>query len=284
MFEHKARVPMSGQPHLIFREVTAKHSKLAVALTILLGSIAAAQEGDFWQKKQYRKWSEAECHRMLEGSPWAKTHTLAQVYIEPLQSPSSSRSTDPFQLPDPVTGPVTSSTADRAREQRPKISYVVQFRSALPVRQAMVRMMQIKQNYDQMPSDGKQTFDQNAERFLAKNLSDTVVIYVTFNSNVQEFLLELSKYWQSQTTETLKNSVFLISSRGEKIPPLNYIRAGTEFQLTFPREYNEQPLASPGDKMIRLEFTHPRIRQQREARILLEFNLEKMLLGGSLAL
>ena len=275
---------MSGQPHLIFREVSAKHSKLAVALTILLGSIAAAQEGDFWQKKQYRKWSEAECHRMLEGSPWAKTHTLAQVYIEPLQSPSSSRSTDPFQLPDPVTGPVTSSTADRAREQRPKISYVVQFRSALPVRQAMVRMMQIKQNYDQMPSDGKQTFDQNAERFLAKNLSDTVVIYVTFNSNVQEFLLELSKYWQSQTTETLKNSVFLISSRGEKIPPLNYIRAGTEFQLTFPREYNEQPLASPGDKMIRLEFTHPRIRQQREARILLEFNLEKMLLGGSLAL
>ena len=275
---------MSGQPHLIFREVAAKHSKLAVALTILLGSIAAAQEGDFWQKKQYRKWSEAECHRMLEGSPWAKTHTLAQVYIEPLQSPSSSRSTDPFQLPDPVTGPVTSSTADRAREQRPKISYVVQFRSALPVRQAMVRMMQIKQNYDQMPSDGKQTFDQNAERFLAKNLSDTVVIYVTFNSNVQEFLLELSKYWQSQTTETLKNSVFLISSRGEKIPPLNYIRAGTEFQLTFPREYNEQPLASPGDKMIRLEFTHPRIRQQREARILLEFNLEKMLLGGSLAL
>ena len=257
---------------------------LAVALTILLGSIAAAQEGDFWQKKPYRKWSEAECHRMLEGSPWAKTHTLAQVHIEPLQSPNSPRSTDPFQLPDPATGPVTSSTADRAREQRPTIRYMVQFRSALPVRQAMVRMMQIKQNYDQMPSDGKQMFDQNAERFLAKNLSDTVVIYVTFNSNVQEFLMELSRYWHAQTTETLKNSVFLITPKGDKIPPMNYIWAGAEFQLTFPREYNEQPLASPGDKMIRLEFTHPRIRQQREARVFLEFNLEKMLLGGSLAL
>jgi len=96
--------------------------------------------------------------------------------------------------------------------------------------------------------------------------------------------MELSRYWQAQTTETLKNSVFLISSRGDKIPPLNYIWAGTEFQLTFPREYNEQPLASPGDKMIRLEFTHPRIRQEREARILLEFQVEKMLLAGSLAL
>jgi hypothetical protein len=275
---------MSGLTRLIFGEVTGRDRMRAVALTILLGSIASAQVGDFWQKKPYRKWSEAECRKMLEESPWAKTHTLGQVYIEPLQSPSSPKSTDPFQVPDPTTGPVRSSTADRAREQQPRIRYVVQFRSALPVRQALVRMMQISQNYDQMPGEGRQAFDQNAERFLAKNLSDTVVIYVTFSSNVQEFLMELSRYWQAQTTETLKNSVFLISSRGDKIPPLNYIWAGTEFQLTFPREYNEQPLASPGDKMIRLEFTHPRIRQEREARILLEFQVEKMLLAGSLAL
>lgn len=276
---------MSGLTRIIFGEVTGRLSIRAVGLTILLGSIAAAQTGEFWQKKPYRQWSEAECHKMLEESPWAKTHTLAHVYIDPLQSPSSPPiSKDPFQVPDPATGPVRSSTADRAREQQPKIKYVVQFRSALPVRQALVRMMQINQRYDQMPSEGKQGFDQNAEQFLAKNLSDTIVLFVTFSSNVQEFLMELSRYWQAQTTETLKNSVFLITPRGDRIPPINYIWAGTEFQLTFPREYNEQTLASPGDKMIRLEFTHPRIRQQNEARILLEYKLEKMLVGGSLAL
>ena len=275
---------MSGLVHLIFGKVTGRHGIRTIALTILLGSMAAAQSGEFWQKKPYRQWSEAECRKMLEESPWAKTHTLGQVYIEPLQSPSSPRSNDPFQVPDPTTGPVNSSTADRAREQHPRIKYVVQFRSALPIRQAMVRMMEINQNYNQLPSGGKQKFDQNADAFLGKNLSNTVVLFVTFSSNVQEFLMELSRYWQAQTTETLKNSVFLITSRGDKIPPMNYIWAGTEFQLTFPREYNEQPVAAPGDKMIRLEFTHPRIRQQREARILLEFNLEKMLLAGSLAL
>jgi hypothetical protein len=275
---------MSGLARLIFDEVTGRHSIGAVSLTILLAFIAAAQDGEFWQKKPYRRWSEAECRKMLEESPWARTHTLGQVYIEPLQSPSSPRSNDPFQVPDPTTGPVRSSTADRAREQQPRISYVVQFRSALPVRQALVRMMQINQSYDQMPSEGKQKFDQNADAFLAKNLSDTVVLFVKFRSNVQEFLMELSRYWQAQTTQTLKNSVFLITSKGDKIPPMNYIWAGTEFQLTFPREYNEQPVAVPGDKIIWLEFTHPRIRQQREARILLEFKLEKMVLAGSLAL
>ena len=270
----------------LFGEVTARHSRRVLVMTVLLGSVASAQDGDFWHKKPYRQWSEAECKKMLEESPWAKSHTLGQVYIEPLQSPTSPRVSDSFQVPDPATGPVRSSTADRAREQQPRIRYVVQFRSALPVRQAMVRMMQINQKYDQMPSEGKRAFDQNAERFLTKSLSDTVVLYVTFSSNVQEFLLELSRYWQAQTTETLKNSVFLINSRGEKVPPVSYIWAGTgrEFQLTFPREYNEHPLVSPGDKMIWLEFTHPPIRQEREARILLEFKPERMLLAGSLAL
>ena len=275
---------MSRISCLIFGEVTARHSRRVLVLTVLLSSIASAQDGDFWLKKPYQKWSAAECRKMLEESPWAKTHTLAQVYIEPLQSPTTPRSNDPFQVPDPATGQVRSSTADRAREQQPKINYVVQFRSALPVRQALVRMMQIHENYDQMPSAGKERFDQHAEQFLAKKLTETIVIYVTFSSNVQEYLLELSRYWQAQTTETLKNSTFLISSRGDKIPLMSYIRAGTDFQLTFLREYNEQPLASPGDKMIRLEFTHPRIRQQKEVRILLEFKLEKMLLAGSLAL
>ena len=275
---------MSGLVHLIFGKVSGRHGIRTIALTILLGSMATAQSGEFWQKKPYRQWSEAECRKMLEESPWAKTHTLGQVYIEPMQSPSSPSSNDPFQVPDPTTGPVKSSTADRAREQQPRIKYVVQFRSALPVRQAMVRMMQINKNYNQMPSEGKQKFDQNADAFLGKNLSDTVILFVTFSSNVQEFLMELSRYWQAQTTETLRNSVFLITSRGDKIPPVSYIWAGSEFQLNFPREYNERPVPAPGDKLIRLEFTHPRIRQQREARILLEFNLEKMLLAGSLAL
>ena len=262
-----------------------RKSRLALlALALPLVTTALGQGSEFWQRKDYRQWSQAECQKLLESSPWVKTHTLAQVVIESLQSPQSPAPAGVPAVPDPTVGPVTSATADRSREQRPEIKYTVQFRSALPVRQAMVRLMQIAQKYDQMQPAQKQAIDQNAEEFLAKSFPDTVVVFVSFTSNVREYQLDLSRYWQSQTTDTLKNSAFLIGSNGERIPPISYVWAGNgkHFQLVFPRAYKDQPAAVPGDKAIQLEFVHPRIRQQRESRVLLEFKLEKMMMQGKL--
>ena len=262
-----------------------RKSRLALlALALPLVTTALGQGSEFWQRKDYRQWSQAECQKLLESSPWVKTHTLAQVVIESLQSPQSPAPAGVPAVPDPTVGPVTSATADRSREQRPEIKYTVQFRSALPVRQAMVRLMQIAQKYDQMQPAQKQAIDQNAEEFLAKSFPDTVVVFVSFTSNVREYQLDLSRYWQSQTTDTLKNSAFLIGSNGERIPPISYVWAGNgkDFQLVFPRAYKDQPAAVPGDKAIQLEFVHPRIRQQRESRVLLEFKLEKMMMQGKL--
>ena len=275
---------MSRKENRILSAGFEKSSLALLALALLLVTTALGQGSEVWQRKDYRQWSQAECQKLLENSPWAKTHVLAQVVIEGLQSPTTPSPTGVPAVPDPTVGPVTSATADRSREQRPEIKYSVQFRSALPVRQAMVRLMQIAQKYDQMQPAQKQAVDQNAEQFLAKSFPDTAVVFVSFTSNVREYQLDLSRYWQSQTTDTLKNSVFLIGSKGERIPLLSYLWAGNgkDFQLVFPRSYKDQPAAAPGDKAIQLEFTHPRIRQQKESRVLLEFKLEKMMMQGGL--
>ena len=275
---------MSRKKYCILTVGFGKSSSALLALALLLATTAMGQGSEFWQRKDYRQWSQVECQKLLENSPWAKTHTLAQVVIDSLQSPTSPTPAGVPEAPDPTVGPVTSATADRSREQRPEIKYSVQFRSALPVRQAMVRLMQIAQKYDQMQPAQKQAIDQNAEQFLAKSFPDTAVVFVSLTSNVREYQLDLSRYWQAQTTETLKNSVFLIGSKGERIPLLSYVWAGNgkDFQLVFPRAYKEQPAAAPGDKAIQMEFIHPRIRQQRESRVLLEFKLEKMLMQGQI--
>jgi hypothetical protein len=275
---------MSSKERCILTADLRKSSLALVALALALATTALGQGSEFWQRKDYRQWSQGECQKLLENSPWAKTHTLAQVVIESLQSPQSPAPAGVPAVPDPTVGPATSSTADRSREQRPEIKYSVQFRSALPVRQAMVRLMQIAQKYDQMEPGQKQAIDQNAEQFLAKSFPATAVVFVSFTSNVYEYQLELSRYWQAQTTETLKNSVFLIGSNGERIPPISYVWAGNgrDFQFVFPRAYKDHPAAVPGDKAIQLEFIHPRIRQQRESRVLLEFKLEKMMMQGEL--
>jgi hypothetical protein len=231
-------------------------------LFLLTSLLVAGQEKEFWDKKDYTQWSERECKRLLTDSPWAKSYTLARAVIEPLSSPGS----------------------DLAREAAPRIQYVAQFRSALPIRQALVRISQIKQKYDRMGLEQKREFDRSAEQFLAKSFADAVVLYVSFSSNVQIYERDLIRHWQFQTQDMVKNYIHLIGYGGERVAPLGYtfIEASRAFQLIFPRQHNGRPLIGPADKSLRLEFQHPRIGDFGEARILIEFKTEKMLFEGSL--
>src|SRR5262249_31989042 len=46
--------------------------------------LAARQSGEFWQKAEYTHWSERECRKLLDNSPWAQIYTLSQTLIEPV--------------------------------------------------------------------------------------------------------------------------------------------------------------------------------------------------------
>lgn len=230
-------------------------------MAMALACLAGIQGGEFWQKKEYQQWSERDCRKLLEDSPWAQSYTLSQTLIEPLQTDST----------------------DRAREARPQISYQAQFRSAPPIRQALVRLEQIRVKYDQLQPEQKKAADQRAKDFLAAPFPDTVVLFVTYSSNVQTDDRDLSRYWRTQTTETLRNFVFL-NAAGEKVPLLRYTAtqgAGREFQLVFPREYKGHPLIGPKDKTLQLEFPHPVIRGQTGSLILIPFKVEKMMIQGA---
>ncbi len=103
----------------------------------------------------------------------------------------------------------------------------------------MVRLEQIRVKYDQMPPDKKELADQRAKDFLGAPFAETVSVSVAYSSNVQPDELEMSRHWRTQTTETLKNFVFLIAG-GEKVPLSRYTAAqgsGRDFQLVFPRQY-----------------------------------------------
>ncbi len=239
-----------------------KNIALFVAVALLCG-IAVGQGNEYWHKKDYKQWNEREVKKLLEDSPWAKTHTLSQVYVTPIASNENDAQT-------------------RAREDNPRLSYRVQLRSAAPIRQAMIRQQQIAQKYDQMPEDKKKAFDQEAGKFLAASFPDTVVVHVSFTTNVQFDDRDVARHWQTQTTETLKNFTYLIGPKGEKVQLQRYTvaDAGRSFQLVFPRRIEGRPLAGPQDKSIKLEFIHPRTTRQGESRALIEFRLDKMMMQG----
>jgi hypothetical protein len=231
-----------------------------VLLLLFLTAVGAAQSKNYWEKKDYRQWTDKECRKLLEDSPWANQYTLSQVFIDPLQ---------------------TDSTA-RERQANPRIEYKVQIRSATPVREALVRLSQINAKYDAMTAEGRQAFDQSTQKFLSARNPQLIVMHVSYTATVQNDDRDLARHWHSQTTETLKNFVFLIGG-GVKVP-LSIYRPGEgatrEFQFVFPREYNGRPIIGPGDKSLMLEFNHPDIRGTA-ARVLVEFKVEKMMMQGA---
>ncbi|MFQ5817004.1 MAG: hypothetical protein ACE5H2_03480 [Terriglobia bacterium] len=235
---------------------------------LLLASPAHAK--DFWKEKDYRRWSKKECLKLLRNSPWTKQKTFSTVHI------------DPVAAAEPTTGeigPQGFPQAGRERQANPRTTYQVQLRSALPVRQAIVRLTQINQKYDKMSPQEQQAFDQRAEQFLAVRFPEIVVVHVSYGTTVTDDDRELARHWQSQTTETLRNFVFLMGARRIKVPLLGYAvaeGAGREFQLVFPRQSEGQPLLGPQDKSLKLEFNHPNIRGQGEKRVFIEWKVKKM--------
>jgi hypothetical protein len=235
----------------------ARHTLIVLLILWVSTSLLTGQQKDF------HHWSEYDCRKLITDSPWSQTYSVSEVYIEPLQSESS----------------------DRAREEHPRIDYLVQLRSAQPVRQALVRLAEINAKYEKLTAEQRKTFDLRTHQFLVGASKDMVTVHVSFTANVQDDDREVARYWRMQTAETLKNFVYMIGSGGMKIPLAKFVLGevgSREFQLQFPREYQQKPVITSGDKTLAIEFVHPPIRGRDEQRVYVPFKVEKMMVNGEL--
>jgi hypothetical protein len=230
-------------------EVSIRQIIPLIFLPILLLVIEPAILAEnFWKEKSYKDWSEAECREILQNSPWARDYTMKDVVI------------------------MGSSDRTLSDGGQPYSKYRVQFRSALPVRQAIIRMAQIDQKYDDLKPELKQQFDRQSESFLAQDLSQVVIVYITYETNQPTLYLNWSQEWKSRTTESLKNNVYLYGSKGDKVPLERFVPpqgAQRSFQLIFPRRYQGKEILGPEDTSLNLAFP-----------IFMEFKTDKMQFNG----
>ena len=145
---------------------------LAVALLVALATAAA----DFWEKKRYTAWTEKECSKLLENSPWAQRKVAdSEVSRDPasnLDTPGGDAVTSAGQKTEERSGALSDLSQQAQRIER---GYTVQIRSATPLRQAWVRRNQLNLKYDQMTPEQKQNYDRKTENYLSAKFPDTVV-------------------------------------------------------------------------------------------------------------
>lgn len=222
---------------------------------------ASAQE--FWEKKPWTEWNKDQCLKVLRDSPWGKTFTISTV------------KQDRFGQP----------TKGESRQSEQRIHYYAQLRSALPVRQAVVRLAQITGKYEKMSASDRKAFDASADRYLNAQYSD-IIVHVDYESDVDFFDKDLAAHWQTrQGQEAINNNAYLTTSQGVRVAPRDFKTergAGRAFEYIFPREVNGQPIVTASVESIRIEFPNPQIRDLNDTRTTFEFKTEKMKYKGAI--
>ena len=136
-----------------------------------------------------------------------------------------------------------------------------------------------------MAETQKHNYDEKTQRYLSAQFPDTVVVYVEYWATAGNDLAEMAQYWTKQTTDTLKDSAFLIGTGDTKVPLLQYAAGQGDlhaFQFVFPRTMKGHAVVGPQDDSLLVEFVHPNLRQRGEKPVRTEFKLKKMELDGQL--
>jgi hypothetical protein len=201
------------------------------ALLVSLPWSAAAQ----WEKKPYNEWTEKEALKLLNDSPWGRT----QVFTSPVtlfKAPQSGR--------QGVTNPTANTNANATH-----VNFRIRFLSAKPVREAIVRLLEMKQ---------KESLNEEMATHL-KSLAtgeflDLIVITVSCDAqepgaNVQEAVgLLLSRGYAD-----LKNNTYLEVKGGRRLFLQDYQpphRDGLGARFIFSRLVDGKPFITPESEEI----------------------------------
>jgi len=235
---------------------------LGILFSLVGATSLFAQE--FWDEP-FEKWNAKYVNRMISDSPWSQNQTLST--------------------------PLVGKDSGLQGEKEIYNKFTVRFFSALPVRQAYVRMMQLLNKYDEMAAEQRAEFDSKFKRALSLDVSDRVIVAVDFSSNDPDSIREMKQFFATARTETIKQSVYLIGEHLGRVSLKEYFPPstdGTGAKFVFPRTMNGKPVIASGDKEARFEFLVPVIDrnaggQTNREKLSVPFKVDKMVYKGELS-
>ena len=248
-------------------------TKFLTALTVLLALITATAQD---KGKAWSEWSKKDAEKMLTESPWAQTQTDTDT-SQMFYSPTS----------DPRLGARTTSTTDArigegATNQAVSIKFHVRFFSARPIRQALVRLMEIQQK----PSPEMAA---RLTNFAEVQSQDSIIVTVTFEASDQRFSGPIMQAFNSATTGTMKNEAYLERNDGKRIFVEEYVPPGKDgfgARFIFLRELEGQQFVTAGTSELRFVAQFPRAKSTDANGLKIDrrFKIADMLYKGVLEL
>ena len=213
-----------------------KKSIFAVVLiALLLGGGSA-------QVKPWSEWTKVEAEKILNHSGWGQTQTDTDT-SEMMYSPTSQSSISSSTRSGVVGGmterqSINNNRASQgANNQAISINYHIRLLSAKPVRQAIMRVIELTQkNADKELLDGLRSF-------VERDFSEFIVVAVAFDSTDGRYSGPALQAFASGTLGTLKNKTYLERKDGKRVFLMEYhapINDGLGAKFIFPRIVDEK--------------------------------------------
>jgi hypothetical protein len=175
-----------------------------------------------WQKKPYNEWSEKEALNVLNNSPWGQTQTVADTST--------------------MFGALAARTGPTGEHEVPKTNFRIRFFSAKPIRQAISRLVEIKQK-----GEMNKQLEGQLKALAAADFPDYIIITVITDSTESGTRMgAAATLLDNVTSAELKNGTYL-SIGGQRLflqeyqPPR---KDGLGARFVFPRMVDGKPFIS----------------------------------------
>lgn len=256
-----------------------KYNKLTLLVLVFCLSFTAF--GQKYLEKPYNKWSKDEALRVLNDSPWAKGYQSPAGLAAASQNQTAREQAD--QVIRPTAGNQQRGSSARTVQPAP---VTIRLHSALPIRQAMVRMQQIGAEYDKMSEADRAKFDESAKGFLNCAICQSYYVVTMVKAKNASGQSVEEGIFQSMILENMKGKVWLTNDKGEKrelvqfTPPKSESDAAVFF---FKRtDDNGAALLSPETKTLKFVFANEFLDSRNPYSSLVprnfEFNVSKMVM------
>jgi len=185
-----------------------------------------------WETKDWRTWSRKDCNKVLTSSPWVSRSLLYQYF-----------------------------RGDFA-----------QIRSALPIRQAFLRLKQIDKRYGRMNAQQREAFDRQADAEYVAQFGDNIVVRVTSHLS-KDFAIK-------NRTKKPGVTAMLLLPKGRHIYATEFRDDGQNVLAVFPRVLDGEPVIRPGDAIVTFLIGVPDMSAFTASDVPFIFKLDDMVYKG----
>ena len=201
---------------------------LILALTSCVAAVAA-QEG--WSNKPYSRWSRSEAEAVLNDSPWASRQEVRIKFAKETQVAAGSYSG--------VSSAAAAQSQTEVTSQLPvDFIFTLRLRSALPVRQAIVRLRQFQSDV-KMSDEDRVAYDAKTKGLLdCPACASNYVITLSSKSTNSPGADAVYTVFKGARLPDLQRYIYIANERGDRrqlvyfVPPK---APGDEATFFFPR-------------------------------------------------